>query len=191
MLVTAHVSSDVEPIETLLVSGFGTTESTESLTGGAMFILNCDTLAVSEYSIASRGVAVHEGVTYCVSEGALRRSLAADEVPGEDVEVDAPVGSVTTGKLALTPGSAGNVPHVRLLLSADGALRLTTRADARGAERESAYVVPARSAQQARAYPVRLVRGTVGEAWAFTLAGEPGVAWALSGLAVQVDRIQP
>jgi hypothetical protein len=153
-------------------------------------VVNAKNLAVSEHSGDALDVFAVDGSLYRVEPGALRRLMAADEMPGDDT-VDAPAGSVATGKLGLAPGYACNVPHVRLLLSADGALRLTTRADVRGSERASAYRIPDRTWEQARECPVRLVRGTVGEGWAFELGGEAGVAWALQGMAVQVDRVAP
>lgn len=149
-------------------------------------VINVNTIAVSEYSLAPLDVVEHEGEVYFVTATGLSKlSTPADADEGDVVSY------IQTGDLSLIDGHRINLWRAHMDLSADAPMRVTTMLDMAGQERDIAYTVPERSSTQSRARMVELARGPRAERWAIKIGTtEAGGNWALDSMAVVPGAIK-
>jgi hypothetical protein len=152
-----------------------------STTGTKVVVMNTKTLAISEYMIPGLvDVVEHDGEVYFVTGTGL--SKLADPAGADESAV---VSYIQTGDLTFAQGQRINLWRVHTDLASDAPMRVTTRLDMAGQERDIAYTVPERSSTQSRSRVVELARGPRAERWAIKIGTtETGGNWAIDSLAV-------
>ena len=149
-----------------------------------MIVLNANTFAVSEYSLAAADVTAHAGALYVLTDEGV--CWLSDEA------ALATAAYIETGKMKLTPrNSMANIHSVTMSLASNAPMRLTTTVDASGTERELAYPIPQWVSGQERGRLVHLGRGPRGDGWAFKVATTAaGGNWSLGSMDVMLDTIK-
>jgi hypothetical protein len=127
------------------------------------WVLNANTLAVSEYSISALDVMEYEGELYFVTATGLVKFAA------EGAEKFS--WSFSTGELGLVEESLGAITKLSLSGKFAGEVRLTVIAQEYGEETEVFYSMPCESTTVERGQHVALARDVHAEAWTFCFAG--------------------
>lgn len=140
------------------------------------------TLGVSEYDIPAIDVVIHDGAPLF---------LTATGVAKFDAEADAPVASIETGALVLSPGASCNVPSLRVQMQSDHTATVTVRNTGAGPSCTASYRMPPRrvtSTEQQRT--VFFGRGPRGVEWTLRI-NSGGGPWSLSAMDVKAERARP
>jgi hypothetical protein len=145
----------------------------------SMMVLNANTLAVSEYSIAPLDVVEHEGEVYFVTATGLTKLDGAGTLDA--------VSNIRTGKISPASGLITGVRFAHLAVSADGPVELRTYRDDDGVERMDRYPIPVVPDGHARERTVVLGKGAQASAWGFEFrAVAATTSWSLGGAQIEV-----
>jgi hypothetical protein len=142
----------------------------------SIWVLNANTLAVSQYSLSALDVVEHEGEMWFVTATGLSKFATGAGVAG----------TITAGDIELSDGSI-SLNLARLELKADGELHITATAHQDGGQRSTRYLVPKRTGTNERDRNVKLGNGVLGNDWSFTIAPPTGQVcnWSLGGWKIE------
>jgi len=144
-----------------------------------IFVLNTASMGVSEYTA--------EWVDIC-ADGNKLYALSATSLGFQDPEAEFSGPSyITTGKLAIAPGTSFNVHPAYIPLTAAEEVTLTTTVSGYGTEVEYDYAIPVLASTEERERYVPLSRRVEGNYWQFTLGTESG-GWGITGFGINIER---
>ena len=146
-----------------------------------MMVLNAQTLAVSEYSIAPLDVVEHENEVYFVTATGLTK-LATGTADFTAI--------VETGRISLGADEKKFVPNFLSTLSGDSTTEVTMTIELDGREVEMGpYELPGRSGSSSFVRKWRMAGGVKADSMSLKFEATDGTAWGLGGLIVQAELL--
>lgn len=143
------------------------------------WVLNANTLAVSQYNITALDVVEHEGEVYFVTATGLSKLTTG--------AVDA---SIETGVLSLGADDKKYIAGVKARLSGDSTTTVLVAIELDGREVElGPYDLPGRSGPAAFVRQFKLAGGVKADSVSLKFETVAGTAWALDGLALLADSL--
>ena len=146
----------------------------------SMMVLNANTLAVTEYSLAPLDVVEHEGEVYFVTATGLSK-LGSGTLPTAIIE---------TGMLTLGADEKKYLPDFKTTLSGDSTTQVWVTIELDGREVEMGpYELYDRSGAAQFVRRMKLAGGVKADSVSFHFEGSAGTAWSLNGLIVQAELL--
>lgn len=145
----------------------------------SIYVINANTLAVTEYSLSPLDVVEHDGDVYFVTATGITKLATAAALNA--------VAYIRTGKISLASGRITGARFAHLHTNADGPVELRTYRDDLGLERMDRYPLPVVPDGHARERTVVLGKGAQASAWAFEFRAVVATTrWSLGGMKIDV-----